>query len=72
MDNPTPQEAERMPPLELQTLLLRRNLEDRNTRDPYWRLVHRHFARQALRELRFLTARPTKRRNVPTAYGHGA
>ena len=60
MANPSPQEAELMPPLELHTILLRSNFEQRNTTDSYWRRLHRHYARQAVQELRRLTNRQRK------------
>lgn len=61
LPNPTPQEADAMDPLELHTVLFRLNYGERNTPVAYWRRIHRNFARQALRELRYLTNRPTKR-----------
>lgn len=58
--NPTPTEAERIPPIVLQTMLLRRNFAERNTSDSYWYRLHRSYAKQALSELRYLTNRPRK------------
>ena len=70
LPNPGPTEAEQMDPLELQTILFRRNYGMRHDRDPYWQRLHRHFARQAVSELRFLTNRQYKGwRNAPTHYG---
>ena len=60
LPNPSPQEAEMMPRLELQTVLFRRNYGERNTLDRYWRCIHRNFARQALDQLRYLTGRQRK------------
>jgi hypothetical protein len=61
LPNYSPQEAALVPPLELQTVLLRRNWEGRHTTDSYWRRLHRSWCKQAARELRSLTARPSKR-----------
>jgi hypothetical protein len=69
LPNHGPLEAERMPALELQTVLFRRNYGMRHDADPYWRRLHRQFARQALRELRYLTNRKSKKVNVPSGYG---
>lgn len=68
LPNPGPIEAEKMEPLELYTILFRRNYGERNTTDRYWRRLHRHFARQALVELRYLTNRQRKVFG-PTHYG---
>jgi len=67
--NPSPQEAECLSPLELQTILFRRNWQERNCRDHYWRRLHRNFARQAVAELRHQTRRQRKKFG-PTHYGH--
>ena len=66
--NPTPQEASEMDPIELQTIYFRRNWEERNTTDRYWRRIHRHYARQAVSELRYLTGRQRKKFG-PSHYG---
>ena len=68
--NPTPQEAAQMDPLELATILFCRNFQQRNTKDRYWKRLHRHYAKQALSELRQLTNRPPKRwQSVETTLG---
>ncbi len=48
---------------------LRNNWACRHDRNPEWRRIHRHFARQAVSELRYLTNRPRKRVNFPSGYG---
>ncbi len=67
-ENPSPQEAERIPPFDLATQLFRRNWPLRHDRDRYWRRLHRHWARQAVGDLRYLTNRPRKG-NPPWHYG---
>lgn len=64
IDNPTPQEAAGVPRLMLETILFRRNFGERNTRDSYWRRIHRYQARRAAGELRYLTNRPRKNINA--------
>ncbi len=50
---------------------LETNYKARNDPSPYWRRIHRQFVRMAIRELRYLTNRPTKRTSRPCSYGHG-
>jgi hypothetical protein len=59
-----------LPPLEQWLYYFRTNWKHRHDPSPYWRRIHRHFARKAISQLRFYTNRPTKKRNVPCHYGH--
>ena len=52
LPNMTPQEAEAKPLLERYTILFRRSYGMRNTVDPYWRNLNRHWAKEYLKKLR--------------------